>query len=224
MLPRRLSLLVRISFSLLHLLWPLLAARVVLIVVLGLVLFLLVLGRCQFRGVHAGVVGLGRVIVAGATVNLGVIILVIPSTWHRGSVVDLVERAGIAAVVVLHVVASRRVPARHRLVEHLRLIKVLLMMLGCAIRVHWAHMAARTAAHICGVLELLLLLLRWSLMVIFRRALRAAPAMLIGLVTVLLLLLPRVDMILLFIVHSCVLKFNMSFGSCRHTSWAIWGP
>ena len=56
-LPGRLSLLVRISFSLLHLLWSLLAARVVLIMVLGLLLFLLlVLGRCQFRGVHARVV------------------------------------------------------------------------------------------------------------------------------------------------------------------------
>ena len=218
MLPRRLSLLVRISFSLLHFLRSLLAARVVLIVVLGLMLFLLVLGRSQCRGLHAGVIGCGRVIIAGATVNLGVIVLVIPSTWHGGSLVDLVERAGIAAVVMLHEVASRRIPARYWFVEHLRLIKVLLMILGRAIRVNRAHMAARTTTHIRRILELLLLLLRWSLMVIFRRALRTAPTMFIGLVTILLILLPRFDMILLFIVHSCVLKFNMSFGSCRHTS------
>ena len=97
--------------------------------------------------------------------------------------IHLVECAGIAAVVVLHVVASRGVPARYWFIEHLRLIKKLLMMLGCAIRVHRAHMAARTAAHVRGVLELLLLLLRRSLMVIFRWALRAAPTVLIGLVT-----------------------------------------
>ena len=133
--------------------------------------------------------------------------------------IHLVQRAGIATVVVLHVVASRRVPARYRLVEHLRLIEVLLMVLGCAVRVHRADMAARAAADIGGVIELLLLLLLWwALMANFRRALRAVFVRLVTvlLLLLLLLLLPGVHMILLFIVHCCVLKFNMSLSSCRH--------
>ena len=215
MLPGCLGLLVRIDFALLHFLGPLLAAWVVLVVMVSLlVILLLVLGWCQFRGLVAVVMGRGLIVVAGAAVMLRVIIFVVPATRHGRTVIDLIERARIIAMMVFHVMASWRVPTWYGFIKHLRLIKVL-MMLSCTIRVHRAYIAARTATYVCGMIELLLR--RWSWLMIFWRSMCTTATIFICLVGAWLLLLPRVDKILLFFVHCGGWKYNLSFGSWRHS-------
>lgn len=69
-------LLVSISFSMLHLLWALLATRV------AWVLLILQVVLCQFRRMLAAVMLRSRVIVVLRRCEIAVLVILVSATWH----------------------------------------------------------------------------------------------------------------------------------------------
>ena len=136
-------LLVSISFSMLHLLWALLATRV------AWVLLILQVVLCQFRRMLAAVMLRSRVIVVLRRCEIAVLVILVSATWHWWPVIYIVERARIVGFEG----TSRGVATRRRLIHHLGRVGCALMvviMASSPIWVHWAHVPAR-AAHISWV-------------------------------------------------------------------------